>query len=43
MRNSIAMKFLALCMAALSLLTVIGSAAGILGLMYMDLYETSYD
>ena len=43
MRNSIAMKFLALCLAALSLLTVIGSAAGILGLMYMDLYETSYD
>ena len=43
MHNSIAMKFLALCLAALSLLAVLGSAAGILGLAYMDLYETSYE
>ena len=43
MRNSIAMKFLALCLAALSLLSGLGSAAGILGLTYMDLYEVSYE
>ena len=43
MRHSIAVKFIALCLAALSLLTVVGSAAGIIGLVAMDLYDNSFD
>ena len=31
MRHSIAVKFIALCLAALSLLALLGSAAGIVG------------
>ena len=43
MRHAIAVKFIALCLAALSLLAVIGSAAGIVGLAAMDLYDNSFD
>ena len=43
MRHSIAVKFIALCLAALSLLAVLGSAGGILGLACLDLYEDSFD
>ena len=43
MRHSIAVKFIALCLAALSLLALLGSAAGIVGLAAMDLYDNSYD
>ena len=43
MRHSIAVKFIALCLAALSLLAVIFSAAGIVGLAAMDLYENSFE
>ena len=43
MRHSVAVKFLALCLAALSLLALLGSAAGIVGLAASDLYDNSYD
>ena len=43
MRHSIAVKFIALCLAALSLLALLGSAAGIIGLAATDLYDNSYD
>ena len=43
MRHSIAVKFIALCLAALSLLALLGSAAGIIGLAASDLYDNSYD
>ena len=43
MRHSIAVKFIALCLAALSLLALLGSAAGIVGLAASDLYDNSYD
>ena len=43
MRHSIAVKFIALCLAALSLLAVLGSAGGIIGLAASDLYDNSYD
>ena len=43
MRHSIAVKFIALCLAALSLLVCVGSAAGIIGLAAMDLYEDSVE
>ena len=43
MRHSIAVKFIALCLAALSLLALLGSAAGIVGLAATDLYDNSYD
>jgi len=43
MRHSIAVKFIALCLAALSLLSVILSAAGIVFLTVEDLYEDSFD
>ena len=43
MRHSIAIKFIALCLAALSLLVCVGSAAGIIGLAAMDLYEDSVE
>ena len=43
MRHSIPLKFIALCLAALSLLAVLGSAAGIVGLAAMDLYDNSFD
>ena len=43
MRHSIAVKFIALCLAALSLLALLGSAAGIVGLAAVDLYDNSYD
>ena len=43
MRHSIAVKFIALCLAALSLLAVVGSAAGIIGLAATDLYDNSFD
>ena len=43
MRHSIAVKFIALCLAALSLLVAVGSAAGIVGLAAMDLYEDSVE
>ena len=43
MRNSVAVKFIALCLAALSLLAALGSAAGIVGLAAMDLYDNSFD
>ncbi len=43
MRHSIAVKFIALCLAALSLLAVVFSAAGIVGLAAMDLYDNSFD
>ena len=43
MRHSIAVKFIALCLAALSLLALLGSATGIVGLAATDLYDTSYD
>ena len=39
MRHSIALKFIALCLAALSLLALLGSAAGIIGLAATDLYD----
>ena len=43
MRHSIAVKFVALCLAALSLLVFLGSAAGIVGLVATDLYDNSFD
>ena len=43
MRHSIAVKFIALCLAALSLLALIGSAVGIVGLAATDLYDNSFD
>ena len=43
MRHSIAVKFIALCLAALSLLALLGSAAGIVGLAASDLYDKPYD
>ena len=43
MRHSIAVKFVALCLAAISLLAVLGSAAGIIVLAAMDLYEESVE
>ena len=43
MRHSIAVKFIALCLAALSLLVCVGSAAGIIGLAATDLYDNSFD
>ena len=43
MRHSIAVKFIALCLAALSLLVAVSSAAGIVGLAAMDLYEDSVE
>ena len=43
MRHSIAVKFIALCLAALSLLVCIGSAAGIIVLAAMGLYEESVE
>ena len=43
MRHSIAVKFIALCLAALSLLALLGSAAGIVGLAAMGLYEESVE
>ena len=43
MRHSIAVKFIALCLAALSLLAVLGSAAGIFGLAANELYDNSFD
>ena len=43
MRHSIAVKFIALCLAALSLLAVLGSAGGVIGLAASDLYDNSYD
>ena len=43
MRHSIAVKFIALCLAALSLLALLGSTAGIIGLAATDLYDNSFD
>ena len=43
MRHSVAVKFIALCLAALSLLAVVFSAAGIVGLTALDLYDNSYE
>ena len=43
MRNSIAVKFLALCLAALCLLTAVFSGAGIVGLAVEELYDNSFD
>ena len=43
MRHSIALKFIALCLAAACLLSVIFSAAGIVGLAALDLYDNSFD
>ena len=43
MRHSIAVKFIALCLAALCLLALLGSTAGIIGLAATDLYDNSYD
>ena len=43
MRHSIALKFIALCLAAASLLAVLASGAGILFLAVEDLYEEPFD
>ena len=43
MRNSIVMKFLALCLAALCLLSVLGSAGCIIFMAAEDLYDESVD
>ena len=43
MAHSIPVKFIALCLAALSLLGVFASAAGIVGLTAMDLYDNSVE
>ncbi len=43
MRYHIAVKFIAIALAALSLLAVVGSCAGVIGLASLDLYDTSVD
>ena len=43
MRHSIAVKFIALCLAALCLLAAVGSGTGILFLAVEDLYEKPFD